>query len=180
MCALCMFSIVHVGHMVTTFFVLSSKLFGSEHDLGDEGRRYIKRSVCACYMHILNIFSLGRRAHEKREAQDRAGWVAPLPWDESIPRASHLRAEFQLEDLWHSWDNAWKRYKHVGWTCIETPMAFLELREGLSTSCTSYCVGLILFPQTFYNQWTRKSSGESCQISPVYWFFKINRWGNIW
>lgn len=26
----------------------------------------------------------------------------------------------------------------------------------------------------------KKSSGESCQISSVYWCFKINRWGNIW
>lgn len=149
MCAPCMFSIMHLGtgHTTTTFFVPSFKLFGSEHDLGGKGRRSIKtRSVCAWYMHMLNMFFSRQKSTWKREAKDRAGWVAPVPWDESIPCASHLQAEFQLEDLWHSWDNVWKRYKHMGWTCIETLRVFLELRDGFSTSCTSCCVGLILFP----------------------------------
>lgn len=87
---------------------------------------------------VIHFLSLGRRSRW-RSSINQTGWMSGFcSTGQPISCASHLWAEFWLEDLWHSWDNVWKRYKHMSWTCLEILRVFLELREKPSTSCVFY------------------------------------------
>lgn len=118
------------------------------HIISDLAETY-KDKKCLCmgvyaYAKPLICFSVGRRAHGKGKPGTGGGWMTSVPHLMCLLSVSTVLTEEFMELM----GQCLERYKWMSWACIKMLEVFPECRGERSTSCASYCAGLILPPQT--------------------------------